>query len=904
MKNTFWLRICAILLSICTVLSGVTAFDIIRAYAGEDETHATGLIVPDDPDDYHTDPVFPDNPDPPEPDPFDYNLVCYTPSISFGTVEAGSIVPAKQFSIVNVGNTSFPLTWAEVDEYTAFDIGYITPSLDMDPGDSVTFSVSPRENLQPGTYLGSYTFYSANDIRMHHTAIVNLSITVQDTTPYITSVDIIPGSITLPVGKSYNFDVSVQGGNGYDPTVSWSLSGNQSANTTIDSNGTLSISPNETASSFAVIATSRQDPSMADAASVSVTSVDYMISVKGDPTDGGAVAGGGAVRSGGSCTVSASPNNNYAFLGWYEGGNLISNSGQLRLDNISSDRNLVAKFQRQTCYVRTSVNNGDAGTITDSQSVAYGGSMTITAKARDGYEFAGFIENNSTISNSSSIQINNITTDRNIVAVFNRAKCNVNVSVYPQDTGKYEGAGNYNKGTQVDLTAQAYDGYEFAGWSINGQIVSTDTKYTIKEIRNDVNVVANFRKKNANTYKILSGIATVGGSITPSGDYVITEGGSVTYNIVPQADYNISAVVVDGKNIGAVSSYTFNNVKGAHTIAASFERKPQPAPAKDNTSTKNNTGSNTSVPAAQKKDTSTDQKKTEYNTDTAAQGAIPEQNIVETEIPTEVTELEGEEYEDDNFIPATEITTDNTPVYTGGVMAKHDLDEDTLRILVNDNAVMPMLKEAFEDGTLQITVNNSYAEDKQETAVTLYHSQPTLINFEDVVFETLTPDEKMDVLKGKPISFNIDITENTATVDESTKKLMQKKVGYKPVSYFDFMIMKTSGGTTTVIDNTAAELEVVVPIPDEYKKPGRKFFVIRNHNGVVDVLDDIGSDPNTVTFKTDRFSEYAIAYEAININKLVLRILIISFVSLILAIICFVNLVKYKRNERRARRKI
>ena len=86
-----------------------------------------------------------------------------------------------------------------------------------------------------------------------------------------------------------------------------------------------------------------------------------------------------------------------------------------------------------------------------------------------------------------------------------------------------------------------------------------------------------------------------------------------------------------------------------------------------------------------------------------------------------------------------------------------------------------------------------------------------------------------------------------------------------------------------------------------FRKAGRKFFVIRNHNGVVDVLDDIGNDPDTVTFRTDKFSEYAIAYEAVNVNKLILRIVIVSVISLALAIICFVNLIKYKRKERRAK---
>ena len=903
-RNDIFLKICATLLAVCVVLSSLTAVQIGRVYAEEgysegfdpdpsgDEGGSGDADVPDpDPD---PDPEPDRNPPSPyQPDPFDYNLICYTPSISFGTVYAGDTVQAKQFQIVNVGRTHFPLTWEEIDQYTAFDLGYISPDLDMDPGESVTFSISPNQDLAPGSYVASYTFFSANDYRRHHTARVDVTITVKDVTPYITGVDVIPGSVSIPEGKSYKFDANVSGGNGYDPSVTWSLMGNQLSDTTIDSDGRLTVAVGEGSGSFAVIATSNQDPSYSDTALVTVKSVDYVVSVKADPADGGAVAGGGAVRAGDNCSISASPNNNYVFKGWYEGGNLLSNDRQFVLRNVSGDMDMVAKFERNSCFIRTGVNDSNAGTVTDSGSVAYGGKFTITAKAKSDYKFVGFVENNQTISTASSIELNNITTDRTIIAVFDREKCNVNVSVYPQDTGKYEGAGTYSKGSRCELRAEAYDGYEFAGWSINGQIVSTDRKYTIEKVKGDVNVVANFMKKSAPTYKLTSGIATPGGSVVPSGDYVASEGSSVTYNIVPQAGYNIVAVMVDGKNVGAASSYTFNNIRGGHTIVASFEKKPAPAPAPSGGGQQG--GGSSQTPASKKQDTP---KKTEYNDDTAAEGAIPQQKVIDVVIPENQGELDGEEYEDDVYTQAQDVQIPDTPAAVGSVMARHDIDEGTLRILINDDAVLPMLREAFEDGTLKITVNNSYAEDTQETAAQLYYSKPTLINFEDVIAETLTANEKYAVLTGTPVYFNIDITENTSSVDASVKQQIQKKVGYKPVSYFDFMILKSMGGTTTVINKTSSELEVVVPIPEEFRKAGRRFFVIRNHNGAVDILEDIGNDPTTVTFRTDRFSEYAIAYEAININKLILRFAIIAVVSLILAVICFVNLVKYKRKAR------
>lgn len=61
-----------------------------------------------------------------------------------------------------------------------------------------------------------------------------------------------------------------------------------------------------------------------------------------------------------------------------------------------------------------------------------------------------------------------------------------------------------------------------------------------------------------------------GGSISPSGAVPIQEGGDKTFTITANGNYRIASVIVDGVNQGAISSYTFNNVTGNHTINASF----------------------------------------------------------------------------------------------------------------------------------------------------------------------------------------------------------------------------------------------------------------------------------------------------------------------------------------------
>ena len=64
--------------------------------------------------------------------------------------------------------------------------------------------------------------------------------------------------------------------------------------------------------------------------------------------------------------------------------------------------------------------------------------------------------------------------------------------------------------------------------------------------------------------------ANAGGTITPSGAVVVEEGTNKTFTISANGGYTISKVEVDGTSVGAVSSYTFENVTDDHTIEAFF----------------------------------------------------------------------------------------------------------------------------------------------------------------------------------------------------------------------------------------------------------------------------------------------------------------------------------------------
>ena len=70
----------------------------------------------------------------------------------------------------------------------------------------------------------------------------------------------------------------------------------------------------------------------------------------------------------------------------------------------------------------------------------------------------------------------------------------------------------------------------------------------------------------------ITATAGEGGSITPAGEVSVKEGASQTFAIAASEGYAIADVLVDGQSVGAVDSYTFENVTANHTIAALFTK--------------------------------------------------------------------------------------------------------------------------------------------------------------------------------------------------------------------------------------------------------------------------------------------------------------------------------------------
>ena len=117
-------------------------------------------------------------------------------------------------------------------------------------------------------------------------------------------------------------------------------------------------------------------------------------------------------------------------------------------------------------------------------------------------------------------------------------------------------------------------GYTFTGWSGTGLDGENNMTVTIPTGSTGNRIYTAHWRYNGSghsySYYTIKATAGAGGSISPSGNVSVREGRDQIFTITPDKGYAVSNVKIDGKSIGAVKSYTFENVRRTHTIEVIF----------------------------------------------------------------------------------------------------------------------------------------------------------------------------------------------------------------------------------------------------------------------------------------------------------------------------------------------
>ena len=125
----------------------------------------------------------------------------------------------------------------------------------------------------------------------------------------------------------------------------------------------------------------------------------------------------------------------------------------------------------------------------------------------------------------------------------------------------------------------------------------------------------------------------------------------------------------------------------------------------------------------------------------------------------------------------------------------------------------------------------------------------------------ITANELSEVAEGKKIEIVLEVKEaqTNELIETNTK-------GYKVGKYLNITLNKIVNGTNESIHELSKVMKVTIKVPEELinkdSKTKREYYIVRSHNGKVDILETIYDEKtNSLTFETDKFSDYAIIYK-------------------------------------------
>jgi len=287
---------------------------------------------------------------------------------------------------------------------------------------------------------------------------------------------------------------------------------------------------------------------------------------------GGSITPSGkvAVIRGANKSFTISANIGYKLKDVKVDGASVGISSTFLFTNVTEDHTIEAVFEPLKFTIKaTALSGGAIGFNRDTTvyTLNYGDSIRLSINPDPGYRIKDVKVDGASVGAVSTYTFTNITANHTIEASFELNNCNVRFdtqggSPQPADqTVRYGG-----KVTKPQDPAKS--GYNFAGWYTDNTTYSQKWDFATDVVKSNTTLYAKWTALNIYT---IDASASSGGTINPSGSVTVTHGDNKTFTISPNTGYKISDVKVDGASVGAVSSYTFTNIKANHTIEASFE---------------------------------------------------------------------------------------------------------------------------------------------------------------------------------------------------------------------------------------------------------------------------------------------------------------------------------------------
>lgn len=202
----------------------------------------------------------------------------------------------------------------------------------------------------------------------------------------------------------------------------------------------------------------------------------------------GTVTGAGSYLVGSQVVITANAASGSEFLGWYDTNNNRVTASYTYQFTLASNTTLTARFQAVgSISIQVASNNNSMGTVSGGGTYSDGQSVTVHATPTAGNRFVNWTEGGNVVSTNADYNFT-ASQNRNLTANFEAAGSMVTIAVTKKPeiaAVTVDGGGEFAVGTQVTVRTACSDaGYNFVGWYIDAQRVSTNTEYTFAAASN------------------------------------------------------------------------------------------------------------------------------------------------------------------------------------------------------------------------------------------------------------------------------------------------------------------------------------------------------------------------------------------------------------------------------------
>ncbi|MES2431001.1 MAG: InlB B-repeat-containing protein [Bacteroidota bacterium] len=285
------------------------------------------------------------------------------------------------------------------------------------------------------------------------------------------------------------------------------------------------------------------------------SAITYTLNTTASPSAGGTISGAGTYNSGTVVTLTATPASGYEFTGWSGDASGTNTSVAVTMN---TNKSVTANFALITYTLSTTAAPSAGGTVTGAGTYDPGTVVTLTASPASGYTFTGWSGDASGTNTSVTVTMDG---DRSVTANFAPVTYTLSTTAVPSAGGTVSGAGTYNSGTVVTLTATPASGYAFTGWS--GDASDTNTSVTVT-MDNNKSITANFALI---TYTLSTTASpTAGGTVSGAGTY--NSGTVVTLTATPASGYNFTGWSGDASGTNTSVTVTMSSNK---SVTANFQ---------------------------------------------------------------------------------------------------------------------------------------------------------------------------------------------------------------------------------------------------------------------------------------------------------------------------------------------